>query len=123
MPEEALTNHIAMAKEKRRTYDAVVPLSGGKDSTYVLYLAKKVYGLNVLAYTFDNGFLTPMALRNIKSAVESLDIPHIFHRPSWRIMRKLYRNVLLRTGELCSVCGIGGLYTDTLRFLKIGVFL
>jgi len=106
-PEEILTNHIMRAKEKKRTYDAIVPLSGGKDSTYVLYLARNVYGLNVLAYTFDNGFLTAMALRNIKSAVESLDIPHISHRPSRRILKKLYRSVLLRTGELCSVCGIG----------------
>ena len=106
-PEEALTRHIAMAKRKRRTYDAIVPLSGGMDSTYVLYLARNVYGLNVLSYTFDNGFLTPMALRNIKSAVESLGVSHIFHRPGWRILKKLYRGVVLRTGELCTVCGIG----------------
>jgi len=106
-PEDTLVKYFEMAKRKRRIYDVLVPLSGGKDSTYILYLAKKVYGLNVLAYTFDNGFFNDSALENIKSAVEILHIDHIFYRPNWGILKRLYRNVLLRTGELCTVCGIG----------------
>lgn len=106
-PEETLTRHFEMAKRKNRTYDALVPLSGGKDSTYILYLAKKVYGLNVLAYTFDNGFLSDIALENIKSAVEMLNVDHRFPKPNWDVLKRLYRNVLLRTGDLCAVCGIG----------------
>lgn len=31
--------------------------TGGKDSTYLLWLLTKVYGLNVIALTIDNGFL------------------------------------------------------------------
>ena len=42
-------------------YDAVVGLSGGKDSTYVLYQMVKKYNLKVLAATYDNGFLTDFA--------------------------------------------------------------
>lgn len=105
--ETIFTNYVKLAKRKNRNYDALVPLSGGKDSTYILYLAKKVFGLNVLSYTFDNGFLTDVALKNIKSALEILNVDHIFWKPNWDILKKLYRNVLLRTGELCTVCGIG----------------
>jgi hypothetical protein len=56
--EDILINLFNKVKKMGRIYDAVVPLSGGKDSTYVLYLATQVYKLNVLAYTFHNGFLT-----------------------------------------------------------------
>ena len=85
--ETILTNCTKIAKRKNRIYDALVPLSGGKDSTYILYLAKKVYGLNVLAYTFDNGFLTDFALKNIKSALEILNVDHIFWKPNWDILK------------------------------------
>src|SRR4030042_131921 len=37
-------------------YDCLVSYSGGKDSTYLLYVLKEKYGLNVLAYTCNTGF-------------------------------------------------------------------
>jgi len=95
------------AKSKKRTYDALVPLSGGKDSTYVLYLAKKVYGLNVLTYTYDNGFLTDVALKNIKSSTKKLGVDHVFFKPDWSVLQKLYRATLLNAGDMCSVCSLG----------------
>lgn len=45
---------LEKAKKLKRPYDCLVPLSGGKDSTYALYLATKVYGLKTLAVTLDN---------------------------------------------------------------------
>ena len=106
-PEKVLINYLKKAKSKKKPYDVLVPFSGGKDSSYVLYLAKKVHGLNVLAYTLDNGFFTDTALGNIKSALETLNVDHIFIKPDWHILKRLYRGVLMRTGELCAVCSIG----------------
>lgn len=105
--ENILLQNFQRAKKKGRAFDALVPLSGGKDSTYVLFLAKKKYNLNVLAYTFDNGFLSDSALKNINSAVNKLNVDHFFYRPGWITLKKLYRASLLASGELCSVCGIG----------------
>lgn len=105
--QEVLLRHLERAKKKSRRYDALVPLSGGKDSTYVLYLATKVYGLSVLAYTFDNGFLSSIALANIESALRRTGVDHLFFKPNWDTMKRLYRSTLLKSGELCSVCGIG----------------
>ena len=36
-------------------------ISGGKDSCYVAYLAKKKYGLRVLAVTYDFPFMVELA--------------------------------------------------------------
>ena len=49
---------IDQARAKKRIYDVLVPLSGGKDSCYLLYFISKKYDLKCLAVTWDNGFLT-----------------------------------------------------------------
>ena len=44
-------------------YDCLVPLSGGKDSVYLIYRLKHDYGLRVLAHTTDirNGLAAEIA--------------------------------------------------------------
>ncbi len=55
-------------------YDCVVTLSGGRDSTYVLYYAAKILGLRILAFSYDNGFRHVQALKNIRSACTLLGV-------------------------------------------------
>ena len=78
---EALLDH---ARRLKRPYDCLVPLSGGKDSTFALYLASKVYKLKCLAMTYDNGFLTTPAKNNIARALESTTADHIFYHMNKR---------------------------------------
>ena len=47
-------------------YDCIVGVSGGVDSSYLLYLLKEKYKLNPLAVTLDNGWSTNIAVDNIK---------------------------------------------------------
>lgn len=56
----------------------IVALSGGRDSTYVAYYAVNELKLNVLAVTFDNGFMPRQTKKNIKNTVEKLKINHCF---------------------------------------------
>ncbi len=58
---------------KNKRYDCMVGVSGGRDSTYTLYLAKKL-GLRPLAVHFDNGWNSEIAVSNIKNALTKLDI-------------------------------------------------
>ncbi|RLD64405.1 MAG: hypothetical protein DRI84_08720 [Bacteroidetes bacterium] len=95
------------AKKRNKKYDALVPLSGGKDSTYVLYLAVKKYKLKVMTYTFDNGLMSDLAKENIKKSVEVYNIDHVWVSPEKKIIQKLYKTALLQSGEICGICGIG----------------
>ncbi len=94
-------------KNKDGKYDCLVPLSGGKDSTYVLYLAKKKFGMRPLAVTFDNGLQTQLARENITKAVDNLNVDHIAISPSKDELRTLYREFFLKTKNMCTVCNHG----------------
>jgi N-acetyl sugar amidotransferase len=56
-----------------KRYDCIVGVSGGTDSCYLLYLAKK-YGLRPLAVNLDNGFSSKIAVENIKRVTNALNI-------------------------------------------------
>jgi len=56
-----------------KTYDCVVGVSGGVDSSYVLYMAKKM-GLKPLAVHIDNGWNSKLSTDNIEKIVTSLKI-------------------------------------------------
>jgi len=60
-------------KGKNKEYDCVVGVSGGTDSTYCLYMAKKL-GLRPLAVHFDNHWNSEIAVENMRNAVKRLNV-------------------------------------------------
>lgn len=55
-------------------YDCILPISGGLDSTYALYLAKKEMGLKPLAVFYENQFSSEIARKNIEKACAKLNV-------------------------------------------------
>ena len=95
---------LEKAKKLNRPYDCLVPLSGGKDSTYALYLVTKVYGLQTLAVTLDNGYLSNPAKENIKNAIASCNADHIFYTINRQNAAELFRVFAKKTGDFCNAC-------------------
>jgi len=61
-------------KGKNKKYDCIIGVSGGTDSSYLLHIAKKTYGLRPLAVNLDNGWSSEIAVQNIKKVTRALDI-------------------------------------------------
>ncbi len=59
---------------KRNEYDCIIGVSGGVDSTYTAYYAKKILGLRPLAVHMDNGWNSELAVSNIEKILKKLDI-------------------------------------------------
>ena len=57
--------------------DVILPFSGGRDSSFGLHIAKKVLGLNPIAYTYDWGMVTDLGRRNISLMCAALGVENI----------------------------------------------
>ncbi len=98
----------------KKDYDILMCYSGGKDSTYTLEILKKRYSLNVLAYTFDNGFIPERTYVNIRNVVEKLKVDHVFFKPRFDILKKIFNlslkgaiyapKAIERASTVCTSC-------------------
>ena len=61
-------------KERDKEYDCLLGFSGGRDSTYLLYILTKKLGLNVLAYSADHGYVPEQTILNMKRATDKLNV-------------------------------------------------
>ncbi len=59
-------------------YDCVIGVSGGTDSSYMVYLAKR-WGLRPLAVHYDNTWNTAIATQNIGKVLKALDVDLYTH--------------------------------------------
>lgn len=92
------------ARRKKKEFDVLVPLSGGKDSMYVLYYAVKRLNMKSLSFTLDNSYLTGHARDNIDRACRILGVEHIYYRLDPTLVNALFGLFMRKTGYFCSVC-------------------
>ena len=84
-----------MTKPKRiknSNYDCLLMLSGGKDSTHMLYKLIK-QKLRPLAFTVNHPFESHNAQSNIKKVWNRLNIEHISYTPNLGAYKKLLKKV------------------------------
>ena len=62
-------------KKKKRVYDCVIPVSGGKDSTWQVIVAKK-YGLKPLCVTWRSPARNSLGQKNLNNLI-NLGVDHI----------------------------------------------
>jgi N-acetyl sugar amidotransferase len=62
------------AAGRGKKYDAVIGVSGGCDSSYLVHEMKEVYGLRLLAAHFDNTWNSTIATENIFNVLEKLEV-------------------------------------------------
>lgn len=72
-----------------KPYDCVMGVSGGVDSTYVAYVAKRKFGLRPLAIHMDNGWDSELAVRNIEETLKRLEIDLYTNVLNWEEFRDL----------------------------------
>ncbi|GAO45219.1 N-acetyl sugar amidotransferase [Flavihumibacter petaseus] len=89
---EAIAAEIKQAG-KDLPYDCIMGLSGGVDSTYVAYIAKKL-GLRPLAVHFDNGWNSELAVQNIENIVNKLGFDLFTYVIDWEEFKDLQLSYL-----------------------------
>jgi hypothetical protein len=75
--EAVFTDLLDEYRGKGKEYDCIAPISGGRDSAYVLHQMVTKYGMRTLALTVDSGFITDEALNNIETITSMLGVEHV----------------------------------------------
>ena len=88
-------------------YDCMVPISGGKDSTFQLYVLTELYNKRILASTFNANWMTKTGRKNLQNAIVKFDIDHVNFTPRRNIINKLAKKSLSMIGDACWHCHAG----------------
>ncbi|MBN1788208.1 MAG: hypothetical protein JW806_07415 [Sedimentisphaerales bacterium] len=109
MSKEQMIKRLEDVLDKLRgkgKYDCLVPLSGGKESCYILYTLVKKYNMTPLAFNFNNGFQHKDAVVNIENLVDKAGVDLVIYKPRRDIMMKLFRKFMTVAGEYCTPCNM-----------------
>jgi len=81
-----------------KNYDCIIPVSGGKDSTYQTYVIKKEFGLNPLVVNFHPLDQTNIGKKNLEN-LKRLGVDCIEFSPNPNIYQRLARYGLTELGD------------------------
>lgn len=89
--EKELQALIAQIKKsgEGKEYDCILGLSGGLDSTYMLHLAVKEWGLRPFVFHIDAGWNLPVAEENISKVTNKLGVKLHIEKMNWDEMREM----------------------------------
>ena len=85
---EKLINDIKKTGRGKK-YDCILGFSGGLDSSYMLHLAVKEWGLRPFVFHIDAGWNLPVSERNVKKITEKLGVKLHIKRLNKEEMREM----------------------------------
>ena len=97
-------------RARKGDYDCIIGASGGLDSSYVIYVAKKLLGLNPLVITYDHGFFHEHARQNLLRLTQALGVELREFRSKGQYDRKYVKAIVRALSPLgvywgvCSFC-------------------
>ena len=79
-------------------YDCIIGISGGRDSSYVAYLAKEKFKLRGLAVFYDSPFYCDLARENVRTVCSNLNLDLKIVNSKDNLEYKLLQNHFLSVG-------------------------
>jgi len=115
---ELLEASRRQAARRGAKYDCIVPVSGGKDSTYALHQMVTRHHMRTLAFYYESPFAEETSKQNLDNAVRILGVELVRNTDSREQQRYLKRNLRciglepprrrgLVAGLLCTACNEG----------------
>ena len=104
--ESGLLQTLNMHKNDKY-YDCILPVSGGKDSTFQAHVLVKKYKINPLAVTHGQNWYTREGRYNLENLLQKFDLDHLFFTASRSSINKSARKSIDAIGDACWHCHVG----------------
>jgi N-acetyl sugar amidotransferase len=106
--EKKLREILETAKQKAgNNYDCILPVSGGKDSTFQMHVLVKVYNMKPLAVTFNHNWYSETGWYNLQNSLREFNLDHIMFTPNRDLINRLAKRSLDGIGDSCWHCHAG----------------
>ena len=116
---EKIDYFLKNKKNSNKEYDCILGLSGGRDSSYLLFYLVKVLNLRVLAYSFDHGFIPEQTKLNMKNMTDILNVKLVIEKND--SLKKCLKHHILSWLHKPSPAMVGLLCTGCRYNLDIGI--
>jgi len=88
-------------------YDCIVPVSGARDSYFIVHMVKHVYGMNPLLVTYNKQYNTAIGVRNLANLRIRFNCDIMTLTVNPETVKKITRSSLRRFGSLYWHCLAG----------------
>ncbi len=93
--------------ESGRTYDCIVPVTGGNDSHFIVHTVKNRLGLNPLLVTYNKYFNTALGIRNLANLRIKFNCDIVVQNVNPMAVRNITRTTLRELGSMYWPCIAG----------------
>lgn len=88
-------------------YDCLIPVTGGKDSYFIVHTIKKIYKMNPLLIAFNQEFNTKVGVRNLANLFSVFDCDQITYTLNPNLLKKISKYTLKKLGTMYWHCLAG----------------
>ena len=88
-------------------YDCIIPVSGARDSHFIVHTVKNVYGMNPLLVSYNKHYNTDLAFRNLANLRIKFDCDFMMQTVNPEKVKKITRATFRRFGSIYWHCIAG----------------
>lgn len=81
-------------------YNCIIPVTGGQDSYFIVYIVKIILGLNPLLVCYNKYFNTPLGIRNLANLRISFNCDILYQNVNPNSVKKITRSTLRQFGSI-----------------------
>lgn len=106
--EKKLINILNSYKNKSgNNYDCIIPVSGARDSYFIVHTIKKKYGLNPLLVTYNKQYNTDVGIRNLANLRTIFDCDLLTLTVNPQTVKKITKATIRKMGSIYWHCIAG----------------
>ncbi|WP_204106201.1 MULTISPECIES: N-acetyl sugar amidotransferase [Spirulina sp. CCY15215] len=90
-----------------RIYDCIVPVSGARDTYFILHVVKNIYGMNPLLVTYNKHYNTQQGLRNLAYLRTLFNCDLIMMAIGRQTVQKITKSTIKKLGSIYWHCLAG----------------